>query len=495
MSEPPRLSNGTTFAIDFLVKKPLFEAEDRAVYLAEQKSLGREVALKILAPELLADDTARTRFQEEAKSSGKVKTAHVLDVRGVGIDETTGFPWIVTEFLEGENLEQRLQREPQFPLKDWDEVLAQVLHGLAAVHETGGVHGGLHGESIFLAQPGDESQPFRIELLDFGLPHSAQMKAVSSMKRLAWTAPEQLQGASPSAATDVWAVGLMAYQLLTGKPYFKATERAALEEEIHKGVVEPASERAKTLGANLPNSFDRWFKKCLDPSINLRFQNAKEALEGATDLLSEASGVASEVEESDEAPKQRAKPPPLPPMVRVITENPKPAIAIITILVLAALGGGFGLGILRGEKKLKSGPAAARAAAAAWSKESVEDCQKACDKGDATACHGLGQKYQYGTKVAKDSAMAMQYFELACNKNDATACASAAQAAFNGEGIRHRPDLAVQLFQKACDLGDAISCTDLADIYSSGNEIPKNETVANELRAKACKAGMTEVCK
>lgn len=494
MPESLRLSEGTTFAADFLVKKNLFEATDRAVYLAEQKSTGRDVALKILSPSLLPDDAARARFQDEARIGGKVGTVHVLDVRGAGIDESTGFPWVATELLEGENLEQRIRRETKFPMADWDELLSQVLHGLSAVHKVGVCHGGLHGESIFLARSSEVAQSFRVELLDFGLPQSARMKAVSPLERLAWAAPEQLDdGANVSPATDVWAIGLLAYLLLTGKPYFKATDRAVLEEEIRKGAVEAASARAKTAGASLPKAFDAWFARCVNPGASARFPDAHEALEGAADLFSEVSGLASEVVESEDSPKQKMKPPPLPPMVRVIAENPKPAIAIIVVLVVVALGGGFGLGLLRGRES--GGPTAARAAAASWSKGSFEDCKKACDKGDASACHGLGQMYQYGTKVAKDSALATQYFELACSKNDGTACASAAQAALNGDGVRHQPEKAVTFFQKACDMGDAISCVDLADLYSAGNGIPKNETAATELRAKACKAGMTEVCK
>jgi hypothetical protein len=497
MAASLRLSEGTTFAADFLVKKPLFEADDRAVYVAEQKSTGREVALKVLSPALLPDEGARARFLEGAKIGGKVKTMHVLDVRGVGIDEPTGLPWVATELLEGENLARRLTRTQQFPMADWDELLSQVLHGLASVHDAGACHGSLHGESIFLASSSEVIQGFRVELLDFGLPLLARMKEVAPLARLAFAAPEQLDpGASPSPATDVWALGLMTFQLLTGKPYFRATDLAALEAEIRKGAAEPASARAQALGAPaLPRAFDAWFARCVNPDPSGRFASAHLALEGAADLLSEVSGIAGEVVESaDEAPRAKGKPPPLPPMVRVIAENPKPAIAIIVVLVLAALGGGFGLGLLRGGGD-KTGPAAARAAAAVWFKGSFEACKKACDKGDVSACHGLGQMYQYGSKTAKDEAMAAQFFELACTKQDATACASMAQISLNGEGVRHQPAKAVEFYRKACDMGDALSCSDLADLFSAGNGVPKDEAGATELRARACKMGMTEACK
>ncbi|MCS6900076.1 MAG: serine/threonine-protein kinase [Myxococcales bacterium] len=490
-----RLPEGSTFAGEFLIKTRIFEAEDRAVYVAEQKSTGREVALKVLSPALLPDEEARRMFLEGARIGGKVKTMHVLDVRGVGIDEASGLPWVATELLEGENLDQRIRKATSFPLPDWDELLSQVLRGLASVHQVGACHGGLNGASIFLATSSEVPQGFRVELLDFGLPPLAQMKAISFEDRLAWAAPEALDGGVLTPATDVWALGLLAFLLLTGKPYFQATERAALEAEIRKGVVEPASVRARSLGAPpLPQAFDAWFARCLHLDPAQRFPSANEAREGAADLLSEVSGLAAEVVESEDVPRTRAKPPPLPPMVRVIAENPKPAIAVIALLILLALGGGFGLGALQGGKK-KTGPEAARAAAAVWFKGSLDACKKACDNGDASACHGLGQMYQYGTKTAKDEAMAAQYFELACSKQDVTACASLAHLSLSGEGVRHQPAKAVELFHKACEAGDAISCSDLADMLSSGNGVPKDEAAAASFREKACKAGMMEACK
>ena len=496
MVAPLRLPEGSTFAAEFIVQKLLFEAEDRAVYQAEQKGSGRRVALKILDPALLPDEGARARFREEARVGGKVRNQYIPEALGAGLDEGTGAPWVATELLEGESLEERARREARFPAADWDELLSQVLHGLADVHRAGVAHGALRAASVFLARAADGGQAFRLGILDFGLPIDPARKALLPAPSLAWIAPEQWASGSLSPAADVWAVGQMAFFLLTGKNYFRATERPALEAEIAAGALESASARARALGAPVPSpAFDAWFARCTRPSPAERFPDAHEALEGAADLLSEASGLASEIVESgEEAPRNKAKPPPLPPMVRVIAENPKPAIAIILLLIVGALGGGFGLGFLRGSSD-KAGPAAARAAAATWTKGSFEDCKKACDKGDATACHGLGQMYQYGTRTTKDEALASQYFELSCGKNDGTACTSMAQVLLSGEGVRHKPEKAVEFFKKGCDLGDAIGCSDLAEVYASGNGVPKNEAAAADYRARACKAGMTEVCK
>lgn len=490
-----RLAMGSTFAGDYRVNRVLFEAEDRAVYGVEQVSTGKSLALKILAPELVPDEASKEQFLEGARIGARVGTVHILDVRAAGVDEASKMPWMVSELLEGENLDQALGKQGgRSPLENWDELLSQVLHGLAAVHAAGMCHGGLNGASIFLAKPSEVGEPFRVELLDFGVPYSARMKAISQATRLPWVAPEQLAGEAPSPRSDVWSVGLLAFRLLAGKPYFKATGEAALTEEIKAGAAEPASARARALGATaaLPKAFDAWFERCTRRTPQERFASAAEALEGAADLFAEVSGVQGEIEEAPEEVKK--KPPPLPPMVRVLTENPKPAFAAIALLILVALGGGFGMGLLRSGES-KNAADKSRTQAVGWTKSSIDECQKACDGGDLTACHGLGQIFQLGIKTPKDDAKAVQLFKKACDKSDAPACASLAQAMLNGEGTPRSPSQAATLYQKACDDGDGVSCSDLADMYVAGNGVPKDEKNAALLRQKACKLGMTEVCK
>jgi TPR repeat protein len=328
------------------------------------------------------------------------------------------------------------------------------------------------------------------------------MRAPTQASRLPWLAPEQLDGSDPRAQSDVWALGLVAFHILAGRPYFKASrdknpDLAALRAEIAAGPSEPASARARALGFGgaLPKNFDNWFSRCtaLDPTK--RFPDARAALEGAADLLAEASAVdASEVEEEPEqAAPRKAKPPPLPPMVAALAQNPKPAVLAIVILVLAALGGGFGLGALRGGKK--SPAEESRAKATMWAQGSLEASTKACDGGDPTACNGLGQMYLYGQKTPRDEVKAAQQFQRGCDKADHPSCANLAAALLAGDSVPKDPTRAVDLYRKACDGGDNISCADLSDIYRNGNGVPKDEAQATLLRDKACKAGMTEVCK
>ncbi len=489
-----RLTAGTVFAGEYRVERTLFEGDDRGVYEVEQKSTGRRLALKVLSPDLLPDEASRARFLDEARVNGRVRTEHVLDVHAAGVDTESGLPWVASELLEGENLDQAIGRTA--PLRDWDELLSQTMHGLAAVHAIGVVHGALNGESIFLAKS-TRGEPFRVELLDFGVPRSARMKAIATATRLPWMAPEQLtEGATLTPATDVWAVGLLGFRALTGKHYMHGADAAAVEAAIRAGATEAASARATALGvtASLPRAFDAWFARCTKSDPAARFANAHDALEGAADLLSEASGVEGAIEAVTEAPRVKPKPPPLPPMVRAIAENPKPAIAIIGVLILGALGVGFGVGSLRGNTVL-SGPAAVRAAAIPWTKAPIERATKACDDGDSTACHGLGQLYQYGDRAPHDEKKAADLFGKACDAKNVAACASLASLLIGAEKLPHDPARAAQLYQRACDENDGVSCADLAELYSAGNGVAKNEARALELRNRACQSGIKELCK
>ncbi|RYE81895.1 MAG: sel1 repeat family protein [Myxococcales bacterium] len=166
----------------------------------------------------------------------------------------------------------------------------------------------------------------------------------------------------------------------------------------------------------------------------------------------------------------------------------------MAVLVLGALGAGFGLGSI-GKTTALTGPAAARAAAATWTKAPLDRTIKACDGGDATACHGLGQLYQYGDKVGRDEKKAAELFGRSCDNKNVVACAALAAVLVGGEGVPRDEARAVQLYQRACDEGDGVSCADTADLYEAGKGVPKDAARALLFRQQACKAGVSELCK
>lgn len=503
MSGSVRLSTGSTFAGEYKVVRPLVEGETRCVYAVEQLSTGREFALKVLASELVPD---RDAFVAEVRVGGKIATEHLVDVRGAGFDKESGLAFIVMELLEGASLAKHLAEHTDgTPLPDWDEILSQMLRGLSAVHAAGVVHGGLLPETVFLAVPGISGEPFRIELLDLGIPKAAREVDKARVERLEWLAPEQVDatGKELGAQTDVWTVGLLTFAMMTGRRYWKGATQAdgtsvGLSKEILTSTIEPASARAKAHGARtIPTAaFDAWFAKCVARDPAQRWPNAAECLEGAAELLGEQSEVATA--DIEDAPDQRrgpTRPPPLPPMVQRIAENPKPAILAIVVLVAVALAGGFGLSAVLRPGKEKAAQST-RAKAIAWARADKAEAEKACDGGDATACHGLGLMLQSGLKVPKDEKKAVAVFTKACGAGDGAACASLAGVYMNGEeGQKPDPAKAASFYRKACDGGEAVSCADLAEMHQTGNGVAKDEAQAKVLFEKACKAGYTEVCK
>ncbi len=470
------------------MKRALAEDDARSVYEVEQASTGRRLALKVLAPELVPD---RDAFVAEVRVCGTVETPHLVDVRSAGVDAATGLPFVVMELLEGEDLDKRLSREDGArAMPDWDEVLSQILHGLSAVHGAGVAHGALSPETVFLAVPGIGGEPFRVELLDLGIPRP--VREADRGTRHLYLAPEQHAGDPPTARADVFTVGLLAFRMVTGRAFFSGSrdEVAAATATA----LPAASARAKEQGAKVSPSaaFDAWFARCVAPKTSDRWADAAEALEGAAEMLGEVSEVAAaDIEDAPAEPRKRTAPPPLPPMVRRIAENPKPAIIAIVVLITLALAGGFGVGAILRPEKAQS----ARAKAIAWERRAKDETEQSCQKGDASACHGLGMMFDIGVKGPRDQKRAAELFLKACDGGDPSACGTLAGKYLSGDGVPEDKARAASLQTRACDGGEAVSCADLAEMYQNGVGVSKDEARAKSLLKKACAAGYTEVCK
>jgi hypothetical protein len=384
----------------------------------------------------------------------------------------------------------------------WDEVLGQLCQALEALHNAGLVHGGVTPETIFLSLPGRGESPFYLQLLDVGLPPSVHEAVGRSPGRMLWASPEQLAGQPATKASDVWSLGLMAFALVCGRPYWKSPEGDALLREIKAGPAEPASARVTSLGlqARLPKWFDNWFARCVSPDPKARFADAAAAYRGASELFKEAKvldefDVQEDTEDAAQVAaritKQRPKPPPLPPMMQAIARNPKPAIAALLALVALALGGGIGLGRLMGGPDAAN---AARAKALRLAMGDVAEAEKACAGGDAIACHGAGLVHRGGLKGARNDTRAAELFKKACDGGDMAACNELAQQFSLGEGVAENKATAASLYQKGCDGDDGVSCFDLANAYRQGQGVAKDVAKADALQKRACEHGVTEAC-
>ena len=199
------------------------------VYRARDERLGRDVAVKVLLGDFSANADRLRRFEQEARAASALNDPHILAVFDVGSHE--GAPYLVTELLEGQSLRERL-REGPLPVRKALELAAQTARGLAAAHERGIVHRDLKPENLFLTHDG------RLKILDFGLAKLTQSDDSQSLLAAAPTrlpsteagailgtvgymSPEQVRGQPADARSDLFALGTILYEMLSGRRAFE----------------------------------------------------------------------------------------------------------------------------------------------------------------------------------------------------------------------------------------------------------------------------------
>lgn len=215
----------------YRVTSKLGEGGMGVVYLAEHSIMGRKAAVKVLHPGLSRDREMVQRFFNEARAAGAISHPGIVGVFDLGIRDD-GNAFIVMDYLEGESLAARLHRKGRL---SGDEALAitrQILSALSAAHAKGIVHRDLKPDNIFLVEDADVAGGERIKLLDFGIaklqsdtgPSVITTRAGAIMGTPVYMSPEQCRGAGEcDQRTDLYAVGVMLFELLTGRPPFSGT--------------------------------------------------------------------------------------------------------------------------------------------------------------------------------------------------------------------------------------------------------------------------------
>jgi serine/threonine protein kinase len=303
MQSPPDLSNGAIFARQYRVLSRLAEGGMGVVYLVEQASTHKQRALKVMQPALVRDPKHRERFLQEAWVASQIESDHIVEVVDAGVDEDSGVPFIVMELLRGMTLAERVDTQGPLSFEIAREVFRQIRHPLEQAHRIGLVHRDLKPENVYLAQARRMDVPFTTKLLDFGISKWIQEARTAAANSQVigspfWMAPEQLEhGSRIAPATDVWALGLIAFYSLTQKVYWRtaSSEGGSISSFIYELVAEPlvpASQRARDIGFDrpLPEGFDEWFARAVVRKSDGRFVNAGDAL-GALDEVLVRSGA------------------------------------------------------------------------------------------------------------------------------------------------------------------------------------------------------------
>lgn len=286
-----RLTPGALFASEFEIRERLAEGGMGTVYAAIDRASGQPCALKVLLPELVADETTRRRFAQEARIGIAIDSPHVPRVWRAGIDDATGMPWIAMDLLRGHDLYAHVKQRGPLPAGEAAAILGPLGDALAAAHARGLIHRDLKPQNVFLEDGA------RVKLLDFGVAKLIDLRRASGTGTAAigsplWMAPEQTSaGGRISAATDVFAYGMLAFYVLTGRIYWRCAHDGrgviGLMTELFVDDPVPAAVRAREIapGVQLPPAFDAWFARATSREPAQRFRDAGEAAQALGPVL------------------------------------------------------------------------------------------------------------------------------------------------------------------------------------------------------------------
>ncbi len=239
----PRRTNSnatsTTGARDSLIGKKLQEYVIEArlgvggmgvVYKATHQMIGKSVAIKVLRPDIVQDPRDMDRLLDEARIISSIKNRGIINIFGAGTLED-GRNYLIMELLEGEALEQLMQREGKVPAGDAVVILEQVLSALSAAHEAGVVHRDLKPANVFLVK---EANLVYAKLLDFGLARRNQQNVTRIAGTPDYISPEHARGRPAGPPADLYAFGVLCFHMLTGQlPFIGTTPMEVMEKHVH----------------------------------------------------------------------------------------------------------------------------------------------------------------------------------------------------------------------------------------------------------------------
>ena len=282
----PEVPYGTVVGNDYMVVRPLNRGSMGALYVAEQLSTASLRALKILRREYVSNPTLYKRFEREAQVAARIPSEHVAQTIAAGVDRKLDVPWIAMELLEGQTLRDHVDELGPMPKEQVKDHLEQLCHALAAAHKLGIVHRDLKPANVFLSEAKRVGAQRVVKVLDFGiariLAESVTLQG-APLGTASWMAPEQTTGDPSTTATDVWALGLLAFYMLTGRSFWRASQKpdndVAVMREILHDPIPIAWARAIELGVaeKVPDGFNEWFAQCVARRPEERFMSAAPA--------------------------------------------------------------------------------------------------------------------------------------------------------------------------------------------------------------------------
>ena len=268
------------------------------VYRARDEQLDRPVAVKLLAAHLGADEGLRERFVREARLAAQLQHPNVVAVYDAG--EEDGRPFIVGELVSGPTVADRLAERGRLPAEEASRIVAGAARGLACAHEAGLVHRDVKPQNLLIARDGT------VKVADFGIARAGESTGLTELGTIlgtaAYIAPEQARGERVGPAADVYGLGAVLYELLTGRPPHVFRTLAELVERQQRAEIRPVGE----LAPHVPEALEELAMRCLalDPRYRPTAAEVADELGGGRRAGTAATLVRPQ--EPSRAPRRRA---------------------------------------------------------------------------------------------------------------------------------------------------------------------------------------------
>ena len=328
------------------------------VYDAEDTRLKRRVALKFLPPELTRDDESRQRFMQEAQAASALDHPHICTIYEID-SAPDGQLFIAMAFYDGETLLKRLQRGP-LPVDEAVDIAVQIAQGLAKAHEAGIVHRDIKPANVMVTKDG------LVKILDFGIAklvgQTGPTRTGTTLGTVAYMAPEQISGGMVDQQSDLWSLGAVLYEMLTGRQAFQGDHEFAAINAILNRDPQPV----RSLRQDVSGALEHVLKRSLAKRREERYPSMAEVLKDLTEYRNSVARPTAEG--GGHATLKRA-----------IT---RPAVAVPGLLALVMIG-------------ILAGWSFNRSAQVRWARETgIPEVRRLVEKDDYAAALALAQQVE-----------------------------------------------------------------------------------------------------